>query len=77
MMFYFPRQKTVFIGYLLWVYENAKQPISGRTLVFYNEIARLGLDLDLDVKKYYISWPLKGYAIKSIVNSDEIFFPEP
>jgi hypothetical protein len=72
MMFYFPRQKTVFIGDLLWIWENGK-PISGRTLVFYNEIVRLGLD----VKKYYISWPLKGYAIKNIVNSDEFFLPKP
>lgn len=71
LVFYFPKQKIMFVGDLLKVSKTKKEPISGRSLVFYNEVVgRLGLKIDT----YYISWPLSSDR-KAIVRADEIIKP--
>ena len=54
---------------MLWVSNNEQEALTGRSLVFYNEVVNR---LNLEIDTFYISWPLDYYGIKSIVNKDEI-----
>ena len=67
LVFYFPMQKLLFVGDLLWVKDNGDKTVelSGRSANFYNEVIN---KLKLEVDRFYISWPIKGYQIKTVID---------
>lgn len=69
LVFFFPNQKALFVGDLLWVTKEGHKPISGRSAIFYNEVVNR---LNLNVETFYISWPLKEYNIKTKIDLKEI-----
>ncbi|HEX2897386.1 MAG TPA: hypothetical protein VHP63_04975 [candidate division Zixibacteria bacterium] len=67
-LFYFPRQKVLLTGDLLF-YRPAQTPsIKGRSVKLCETVQKLGLD----VEKYVCTWPLIGYDTKNIVTKAEM-----
>ncbi len=67
LIFYFPRQKVLTTGDLLF-YRPGK-PLTGRSKQLCDTVKTLGLD----VTAFYATWPLDGYGTKSIVSGDEFW----
>jgi len=65
-IFYFPRQKVLLTGDLLFY--RPGQPLTGRSKKLCDTIAKLGLD----VETYVCTWPLAGYGTKNIVSKTEM-----
>jgi glyoxylase-like metal-dependent hydrolase (beta-lactamase superfamily II) len=65
-LFYFPRQKILMTGDLLF-YRPGK-PLSGRSKKLCETMAKLGLDIET----FYATWPLDGYGTKNVVSADEM-----
>ena len=65
-IFYFPHQKLLITGDLLF-YRTGK-PLSGRSLKLCEAVQKLGLD----VETYICTWPLTGYETKNIVSKAEM-----
>ena len=63
---YFPRQKVLLTGDLLF-YRPGK-PLSDRSLKLCENVRKLGLD----VETYVATWPLDGYGTKNVVTRDEM-----
>lgn len=63
---YFPRQKVLLTGDLLFYYPG--KPLSGRSLKLCETVRTLGLD----VETYVPTWPLDGYGTKNVVTRDEM-----
>lgn len=63
---YFPRQKVLLTGDLLF-YRPGK-PLSDRSLKLCENVRKLGLD----VETYVATWPLEGYGTKNVVTRDEM-----
>ena len=65
-IFYFPRQKVLFNGDLLF-YRPGK-PLSARSQQLCSTVQKLGLD----VATYYCTWPLDGYGTHNVVTAEEM-----
>ncbi len=65
-IFYFPRQKVMMNGDLLF-YRPGK-PLSDRSMKLCEAVQKLGLD----VETYICTWPLSGYDTKNIVSRTEM-----
>jgi len=65
-IFYFPRQKVLMNGDLLF-YRSGK-PLSDRSIKLCEAVQKLGLD----VETYICTWPLTGYDTKNIVTREEM-----
>ena len=63
---YFPRQKVLLTGDLLFYYPG--KPLKGRSLKLCETVRKLGLD----VETYVATWPLDGYGTKNIVTGAEM-----
>ncbi len=63
---YFPRQKVLLTGDLLFYYPG--KPLTGRSLKLCETARKLGLD----VETYFPTWPLDGYGTKSVVTREEM-----
>lgn len=68
LIYYFPEEKMVFQGDLVWIDKNGPLVKAGpRHVGLYNAIK----DLGLDVKTIVQSWPLEDYNVKSIIDFEE------
>jgi glyoxylase-like metal-dependent hydrolase (beta-lactamase superfamily II) len=65
-IFYFPKQKALFTGDLLF-YRPGK-PLTGRSKHLSETVAKLKLDVD----KYYCTWPLDGYGTRNVVTREDV-----
>lgn len=65
-IFYFPQQKVLLTGDLLFYREG--KPLAGRSKKLCETVAILGLD----VETYCATWPLTGYGTKNIVTRAEM-----
>lgn len=65
-IFYFPQQKVLLTGDLLFY--RPGQPLSGRSKKLCTTIKELGLD----VETFYATWPLDGYGTKNVVRREEM-----
>jgi len=65
-IFYFPREKMLLTGDLLF-YRPGKT-LAGRSKFLCETIAKLGLD----VESFVCTWPLDGYGTKNVVTGDEM-----
>lgn len=65
-IFYFPQQKVLLTGDLLFYREG--KPLAGRSKKLCETVANLGLD----VETYCATWPLTGYGTKNIVTRAEM-----
>ncbi|MGH8016021.1 MAG: hypothetical protein ACREBV_07515, partial [Candidatus Zixiibacteriota bacterium] len=65
-IFYFPRQKVLMNGDLLFY--RPGQPLSDRSQKLCQAVQKLGLDVD----SYVCTWPLTGYDTKNIVTKAEM-----
>jgi hypothetical protein len=65
-LFYFPRQKVLMTGDLLF-YRPGK-PLSGRSKLLCETVRKLGID----VETFYATWPLDGYGTKNVVSAEEM-----
>jgi glyoxylase-like metal-dependent hydrolase (beta-lactamase superfamily II) len=63
---YFPRQKVLLTGDLLF-YRPGK-PLGDRSMKLCETVRKLGLD----VETYVATWPLDGYGTKNVVTRAEI-----
>ncbi len=63
---YFPRQKVLLTGDLLFY--RPGQKLSGRSLKLWENVKRL----KLDVETYVATWPLDGYGTKNVVTREEV-----
>jgi glyoxylase-like metal-dependent hydrolase (beta-lactamase superfamily II) len=63
---YFPRQKVLLTGDLLF-YRPGKK-LTGRSLKLAETVKKLGLKVDT----YVPTWPLDGYGTKNIVTAEEV-----
>ena len=63
---YFPRQKVLLTGDLLF-YRPGKK-LAGRSLKLAETVKNLGLEVDT----YVPTWPLDGYGTKNIVTAEEV-----
>jgi glyoxylase-like metal-dependent hydrolase (beta-lactamase superfamily II) len=63
---YFPRQKVLLTGDLLFYYPG--KPLTGRSRLLCDTVRKLGLD----VETYVPTWPLDGYGTKNVVTRDEM-----
>ena len=63
---YFPRQKVLLCGDLLF-YSPGKK-LSDRSLKLCENVRKLGLD----VEKYWVTWPLDGYGVQNVVTDAEL-----
>jgi hypothetical protein len=63
---YFPRQKVLLTGDLLFYYPG--KPLSGRSRKLCETVRKLGLD----VETYVPTWPLDGYGTKNVVTREEM-----
>lgn len=66
LIFYFPKQRLLMTGDLLFFREG--QPLRGRSKKLCETVADLGLDVDT----YLATWPLDGYGTKNAVTGDEM-----
>lgn len=66
LILYFPRQKVLLTGDLLF-YRSGK-PLSDRSLKLCENVRKLGLD----VETYVATWPLDGYGTKNVVTKAEM-----
>lgn len=67
-IFYFPRQKVLLTGDLLFYRPGQTPPLKGRSVKLCETVKKLGLDVD----KYVCTWPLIGYDTKNIVTRAEM-----
>jgi len=65
-IFYFPRQKMLMTGDLLFY--TPDQPLKGRSKKLCETVQKLGLD----VETYICTWPLMGYDTKNMVSRAEM-----
>lgn len=65
-IFWFPRQKVLLSGDLLF-YRPGK-PLTGRSKQLCATIARLGLDVETCIA----TWPLDGYGTRNVVTGAEL-----
>jgi len=65
-IFYFPRQKVLLTGDLLFY--TPGQPLKGRSIKLCDTVQKLRLDVDT----YVCTWPLSGYDTKNIVTKSEM-----
>jgi glyoxylase-like metal-dependent hydrolase (beta-lactamase superfamily II) len=63
---YFPRQKVLLTGDLLFFYPG--KPLTGRSLQLYETVRKL----KLNVETYVPTWPLDGYGTKNVVTRKEV-----
>ena len=63
---YFPKQKVLLTGDLLFYYPG--KPLTGRSRQLCDTVRKLGLD----VETYVPTWPLQGYGTKNVVTRDEM-----
>jgi glyoxylase-like metal-dependent hydrolase (beta-lactamase superfamily II) len=63
---YFPRQKVLLTGDLLFY--RPGQKLSDRSMKLCENVRKLGLDVDT----YVATWPLDGYGTKNVVTADEV-----
>jgi glyoxylase-like metal-dependent hydrolase (beta-lactamase superfamily II) len=63
---YFPRQKVLLTGDLLFY--RPGQPLSDRSLKLCENVRKLGLD----VETYVATWPLDGYGTKNVATGAEM-----
>ena len=63
---YFPRQKVLLTGDLLFYYPG--KTLSGRSALLCETVRKAGLD----VETYVPTWPLTGYGTKNIVTREEM-----
>jgi glyoxylase-like metal-dependent hydrolase (beta-lactamase superfamily II) len=63
---YFPRQKVLLTGDLLFYYPG--KPLTGRSLKLCETVRKL----ELDVATYVPTWPLDGYGTKNVVTREEV-----
>jgi len=63
---YFPRQKVLLTGDLLFYYPGKQ--LTGRSLQLCETVRKL----ELDVETYVATWPLDGYGTKNVVTRDEM-----
>jgi glyoxylase-like metal-dependent hydrolase (beta-lactamase superfamily II) len=63
---YFPKQKILLTGDLLFYYPG--KPLTGRSRMLCETVRKLGLD----VETYAPTWPLQGYGTKNMVTRDEM-----
>jgi glyoxylase-like metal-dependent hydrolase (beta-lactamase superfamily II) len=66
-LFYFPRQKVLLTGDLLFYRPTQTPSIRGRSVKLCETVQKLGLD----VEKYVCTWPLIGYETRNIVSKAE------
>ncbi len=67
-IFYFPRQKVLLTGDLLFYRPGQTPAIKGRSKKLCETVQKLGLD----VETYVCTWPLTGYDTKNIVSKAEM-----
>lgn len=67
-LFYFPRQKVLLTGDLLFYRPAQTPPMKGRSVKLCETVQKLGLD----VEKYVCTWPIIGYDTKNIVTKAEM-----
>ncbi len=63
---YFPRQKVLLTGDLLFYYPG--KPLTGRSRKLCETVQQLGIDIDT----YVPTWPLEGYGTKNVVTREEM-----
>jgi hypothetical protein len=66
LIFYFPRQRILLSGDLLFY--RPGQGLTGRSLRFARTVTELGLEFDT----VRCTWPLDGYGTKNVVTRDEL-----
>jgi len=66
LVFYFPRQKVLLTGDLLFF--RPEKPLTGRSKQLCGTLAKL----DVDVDAYWATWPLEGYGTRNVVTGDEM-----
>jgi len=67
-IFFFPRQKVLLTGDLLFYRPAQTPPLRGRSVKLCETVQKLGLDVDI----YVPTWPLIGYDTKNIVTKAEM-----
>jgi hypothetical protein len=65
--FYFPRQRLLMTGDLLFY--RPGQPLRGRS----KRVCQTVRELGLDVATFYATWPLDGYGTKAVVTAEEFW----
>ncbi len=69
MIYYFPKEKLVFEGDLVWMKKDAKPAKAGkRDAGLYNAIK----DMKIDVSTIVQSWPVNNYNIKTVIPFSEL-----
>lgn len=66
LLFYFPRQRVVLAGDLLWY--RPGQVLTGRSVRLCEAVERLALEVD----RYFCTWPLDGYGTLNIVTAEQM-----
>lgn len=68
MYYYFPKEKMIFEGDLVWVYENGKRGESSSQISLKSDIA----ENKLNVNEVIQAWPLTQYGVKTIIPIAEL-----
>jgi glyoxylase-like metal-dependent hydrolase (beta-lactamase superfamily II) len=66
LIFYFPSQKVLLTGDLVFYREGKK--LTGRSKKLCETVQQLGLD----VERYFCTWPLDGYGTKNVITREEM-----
>ena len=65
LIYYFPKQKIIFAGDLLWQIEEKNILLSDKKNTFFNEVIQR---LKLDVETFYVSSPITNFNFKSLID---------